>query len=63
MPYDCKGFFRLCRTAFHCEVFARPEMPKHRAEFTKKDMLAMALQMHERLTRSKEADGEATEED
>lgn len=48
--------------AFHCEVYARPEMPKQRGELTKKDMLAMALEMHERLKRSNERE-EAEMED
>jgi len=45
-----------CRAAFHCEVYARPEMPKQRGDLTKKDMLAMALQMHERLKRSRKGE-------
>lgn len=49
--------------AFHCDMYARPEMPKQRGELTKKDMLAMALEMHERLKRSKEGEGEEVEED
>ena len=58
-----KMLFLPCRMAFHCEVYARPEMPKQRGELTKKDMLAMALEMHERLKRSKGGEAEELEED
>jgi hypothetical protein len=56
-------YISFCRSAFHCEVYARPEVPKQRGELTKKDMLAMALQMYERLKQSEEIEGKAPEGD
>ncbi len=59
-----------CREAFHCEVFARPQILKRRAELTKQDMLAMALQMYQRqlkqaavaeMQRTESADGSVIE--
>ena len=41
---------RSCNSAgkaFHCEVYARPQIVKRRGELTKQDMLAMALQMYQ----------------
>ena len=43
-----------CREAFHCEVYARPQVVKRRAELTKQDMLAMAMQMYQKQLKQAE---------
>ena len=48
----------LCcrKVAFHCEVSARPEVLKQRAQLTKQDMLAMALRMYQQQLKQAEVD-------
>ena len=49
------NYIFCCREAFHCEVYARPQVVKARAELTKQDMLAMALQMYQKQLKQAEA--------
>ena len=41
------GELKACRAAFHCEVFARPEVAKKRGDYAKRDMLDMGVQILE----------------